>query len=99
MRELDAQRPAGKLQMLRDLDQRAQRDAFQRDRMTPPQCVYVDPMAEIGSDHRQTGEAAFGRLGLQDYRQPGAPPEIQVVLVQHHSLLWNSESRIQPAKE
>ena len=63
------------------------RDALQRDRVAPPQRVDIDPVPEIGCDHRQAGEAAFGRFRLQDDGQAGTSPEIQVFLLHGHILL------------
>src|SRR3954451_3459682 len=94
MVQLDAQRATGQFQMTRDFDQRAERYAFQRNRVPAPQRVDVDPMAEIGSDHAKAGKPAFGSLRLQNDRQSGPPPEIQIVLLHDYSLLLSSGSRI-----
>ena len=75
--KLEAQRPAGQVHLARDLDQAAQRDALQRDRMTAAQRVQVDAVAVVGGDHGQAGEPAFRRLGLQDHRQAPAAAELQ----------------------
>ena len=67
--ELEAQRSARQVQLVRHLDQPAQRHALQRDRMPAAQRVQVDAVAVVAGDHRQAGEPALGRLGLQDVRQ------------------------------
>ena len=36
------------------------------------------PMAMVGGNHGEAGEATFGRLGLQDARQAGVPAKVQV---------------------
>src|SRR4051812_33688719 len=99
MVKLDAQRTAGELQVARGFDERAQRNAFQRNRMATPQRVNVDPMAEICCDHCQTGEPALCRLSLQGDRQMGAAAKIQKILLHDHILLWSSGSMIQRASE
>src|SRR5688500_18446215 len=67
--------------------------------MAPPQRVDIDPVSEIGSDHAEAGEPAFGGFGLQHDRHPGATPEIQILLLHAHIPLWSSGSMIHRASD
>src|SRR5258708_459484 len=99
MTQLDAQRPTAELQMPGELDQRAQRDALQRNRVAAAQRVDIDPVPKIGGDHGQAGETALSRLGLQNDRQPRARPEIEVILPHDQNPFAKSGSRTQFASE
>ena len=87
MRQLDAQRTACQLEMPRRLDQPAQRHAFQRHGVAAAQRVDVDAMTEVGRDHREASETAFGCFRLQHHRQPDTAAEIEAVLLHAHILL------------
>jgi hypothetical protein len=87
MRQLNAQRAACQLQMAGGLDERSEGHALQRHGVTPPQCVEIDAVPEIGGDHREAGDAALSGLGLQHYRKTGASPKIQIFLLHSHILL------------
>src|SRR5215204_3358488 len=63
------ERPSEKMDVARDLDESAKRDAVERGRITAPQGIQVNAMAVVGRDHGQAGEAAFRRLRLPNARQ------------------------------
>jgi hypothetical protein len=93
--ELEAERPAGEVELARHLDHAAQGDALQRHRVAAPQRVQVDAVAVVGGDHGQAGEAAFGGLGLQDARQAPAAAEVEEVAYHPWILALRRGLRIQ----
>src|SRR3954471_3360203 len=67
------ERPSEKMDVARDLDESAKRDAVERGRITTPQGIQVNAMAVIGRDHGQAGEATFGRPPPPKKKQKNPP--------------------------
>ncbi len=74
--ELEAQRPAGEVEMGRDLHQRFQRGTLEGDRMATAQVAEIHMVAVVGSYHGEAGEAALGGLGLVNDGQAATPAEV-----------------------
>jgi hypothetical protein len=89
--ELKPHRPRGEADAVRHPDQVLQRRAAQREAEAPPERRRIGAVAVIARDHREAGEAAFRRLGLQHHRQPPPPAKSQALDPAHASLLPVSE--------
>src|SRR6476661_5378902 len=77
--KFEAYRSAGELHLARHLDQRPERDPFQRYRIATPKGVQIDAVAVIRANHGQAGESAFSCFGLPNNRESPQAAEIQKV--------------------
>ncbi|HYZ24824.1 MAG TPA: hypothetical protein VE690_21975, partial [Rhodopila sp.] len=59
-------------------------------RLAPAQRVQIQPVAVIGGDHGEAGEAALRRLGLQDAGQAGAAADVKQAQDHPSILRWRS---------
>ena len=64
--QLQPQRPRLQAEPLRDADQAVERRALERQRVALAKRRQVGAMAVVVGHHGQAGQAAFGRLGLED---------------------------------
>jgi hypothetical protein len=70
MLQIEPQRPCGHLEFRPDAHEIAKGEAFQRNAEAPPDGRQVQAMTVMAGHHRETGQAAFRRLGLDDDGSP-----------------------------